>query len=300
MISARLINKDRRLHLQHGPIDLIIEASGDDVAAAYRAAVTRFETVLQELVDELPLLKTRTHSGNIAANGSVARRMMASAGLFPDRFTTPMIAVAGSVADEILQVMCRATKLEKAFVNNGGDIALHLAAGQNYTAGIVSNPQQGDIPATVTLKATDNIGGIATSGRHGRSLSLGIADAVTVMADNASLADAAATLLANAVNLPDSPSIVRVAANQIDPDSDLTDTAVTVEVGELHQSEINTALDGGEQYAQELLARGLISAAYINLQGESRTISLSSSKFQRTRKMSGAQQNNLQRLVANA
>ena len=44
-----------------------------------------------------------------------------------ESFITPMAAVAGAVADEILQAMRRAAPLARAYVNNGGDIALHLA-----------------------------------------------------------------------------------------------------------------------------------------------------------------------------
>ena len=39
-------------------------------------------------------------------------------------FITPMVAVAGSVADYILDAM--GGGLDRAIVNNGGDIALHL------------------------------------------------------------------------------------------------------------------------------------------------------------------------------
>ena len=63
--------------------------------------------------------------------------------------------------------------------------------------------------------------GIATSGWRGRSFSLGIADAVTVLADRAAAADAAATIIANAVDLPGHPAIVRVPACELAPDSDL-------------------------------------------------------------------------------
>ena len=49
--------------------------------------------------------------------------------------------------------------------------------------------------------------GIATSGWRGRSFSLGIADAVTVLAATAAEADAAATVIANAVDLPGHPAI---------------------------------------------------------------------------------------------
>ncbi|MGZ8389948.1 MAG: UPF0280 family protein, partial [Rhodoplanes sp.] len=51
---ARLAD-GRRLHLQEGPIDLVIEAFGakDAVAAAYAAATRRFTGLLHELVQEL-------------------------------------------------------------------------------------------------------------------------------------------------------------------------------------------------------------------------------------------------------
>jgi ApbE superfamily uncharacterized protein (UPF0280 family) len=272
MISARMINNGRRLHLQHGPIDLIIEAFGDNIACAYNAAIARFETLLQELVDELPQLRSATAINGGSLHGSVAKRMLRSAAQFPDKFTTPMIAVAGSVADEILQTMCDSTSLNKACVNNGGDIAVYLAEGQTYKAGVVSNPQKPDLPATITLSAADGIGGIATSGRHGRSLSLGIADSVTVTARNASLADAAATLVANAVTIANSKSVSRVPAEELDPDTDLAGALVTVDVKPLNAHEIDLALGNGVAYANELYNRQLISGAFLTLQGVSRTV----------------------------
>ena len=83
------------------------------------------------------------------------------------------------------------------------------------------------------IDADDPARGIATSGRHGRSFSLGIADAVTVLARTASQADAAATIIANAVDLPGHPAIVRCPANELQPDSDLGARLVTRDVGAL-------------------------------------------------------------------
>ncbi len=272
-----MINNGRRLHLQHGPIDLIIEAHGKNSATAYNSAVVRFETLLEELVEELPLLRSVTNCVNNQLTGSVATRMHCAASLFAEKFTTPkfttpMIAVAGSVADEILNTMLSSTELEKVYVNNGGDIALHLSAGQSYKAGVVSNPQNTEMPATITVQSTDGIGGIATSGRHGRSLSLGIADSVTVMAASASVADAAATLIANEVTLPENDAIVRVPAEQLDPDTDLYGQAVTVEVNTLTQHEKDLALANGLNYARKLVNRQLISGAFLTLQGASRSV----------------------------
>ena len=46
-----------------------------------------------------------------------------------------MAAVAGSVADEVLHAMLAVATLDKAFVNDGGDIALHVAPGETIASG---------------------------------------------------------------------------------------------------------------------------------------------------------------------
>ena len=118
------------------------------------------------------------------------------------------------------------------------------------------------------IHADDPARGVATSGRHGRSFSLGIADAVTVLARTASQADAAATIIANAVDLPGHPAIVRCPAQDLQPDSDLGARLVTRDVGELSESEIEAALEAGAACARKLLAAGLIEGAALRLQGE--------------------------------
>ena len=65
-----------RLHLQHGPIDLIVEAFGErsQVVEAYRLAWERFRTVLDELVEELPALRRPLGVGRADRAGPVAPR----------------------------------------------------------------------------------------------------------------------------------------------------------------------------------------------------------------------------------
>src|SRR5262249_43703757 len=150
---------------------------------------------------------------------------------------TPIAAVAGSVAEEILGAMLGSAELDRAYVNNGGDIALHLARGEQFTVGLIDRPDSHGLMRTMVIGADDPIRGIATSGRHGRSFSMGIADAVTALAKTASQADAAATIIANAVDLPGHPAIVRLPANEIQPDSDLGARLVTHDVGALSESE---------------------------------------------------------------
>jgi uncharacterized protein len=261
----------RRLHLQDGPIDLIVEARGTEakLRAAYDAAARRFTGLLDELCSELPLLRQAADPRQCLLQGPVARRMHAAVAPFAtDNFITPMAAVAGSVAEEILGAMVEAACLERAYVNNGGDIALHLADGEQFTVGLMDRPDDHGLLQTVIINADDPSRGVATSGRHGRSFSLGIADAVTVLARTASQADAAATIIANAVDLPGHPAIVRCPAHDLQPDSDLGARLVTRGVGGLSDAEIEDALEAGAVQARRLLAAALIDGAALRLHGE--------------------------------
>jgi ApbE superfamily uncharacterized protein (UPF0280 family) len=164
--------------------------------------------------------------------------------------------------------MLDAARLERSYVNNGGDIALHLGHGEHFTVGLMDRPDRHGLMRTIIVDADDPTRGVATSGRHGRSFSLGIADAVTVLARTASQADAAATIIANAVDLPGHPAIVRCPAHDLQPDSDLGARLVTRGVGKLTGYEIEDALESGAACARKLLAAGLIDGAALRLQGE--------------------------------
>jgi ApbE superfamily uncharacterized protein (UPF0280 family) len=261
----------RRLHLQDGPIDLIVEAGGSeaDRRMAYAAAARRFTGLLDELCGELPLLRQAADPARCLLKGEIARRMHDAVAPFAaDCFITPMAAVAGAVAEEILHVMTGSAQLTRAYVNNGGDIALHLSEGEHFTVGLADRPDAPGLLRTMIVHADDPTRGVATSGRHGRSFSLGIADAVTVLAPTASQADAAATIIANAVDLPGHPAIVRCPALDLQPDSDLGARLVTREVGELSPGEIEDALEAGADRARGLLAAGLIDGAALRLHGE--------------------------------
>jgi uncharacterized protein len=269
----------KRLHLQDGPIDLIVEAHGSaaNLRKAYFAAVSRFIGLLDELCDELALLRAAASPMRCELQGIVARRMHAAVAPFArDHFITPMAAVAGSVAEEILSAMVQATPLSRAYVNNGGDIAFHLTGGEQFTVGLIDRPDALDVMRTAIIRSSDPARGVATSGYHGRSFSLGIADAVTVLARTAAQADAAATIIANAVDLPDHPAIVRCPANELQPDSDLGARLVTREVGVLREFEIDAALESGASKARQLLGLGLIETAALHLKGEIRVIGLPS------------------------
>ncbi|HEV7253964.1 MAG TPA: UPF0280 family protein [Mesorhizobium sp.] len=266
--QARLLPGGRRLHLSHGPIDLIVEAWGrpDEVETSYRQAAARFRTVLDELVAELPALRQPAGLTPRAFQGSTAQRMEAAVAPHARKFITPMAAVAGAVADESLAALLAGRRLAKAYVNNGGDVGLHLSPGEGLTLAVVGTGGRDRI----SLCADQPSRGVATSGWPGRSFSLGIADAVTVLAADASSADAAATVIANAVDLPGHPAVRRQAACEITPDSDLGERPVTLGVGALSADEIAAALDAGLRVAEGLRRRALIHAAALFLKGEAR------------------------------
>jgi ApbE superfamily uncharacterized protein (UPF0280 family) len=203
-------------------------------------------------------------------------------------FITPMAAVAGAVAEHLLRHYVR-PGVRRAAINNGGDIALHLTPGSHWSLGVVSDVDgtwhhaharaedhsednadrggQSQISPNAHLRIEPRMGvrGVATSGWSGRSLSRGIADSVTVLAATAAQADAAATMIANRVDV-DHPGIVRLPADLVRDDSDLGSRLVTRHVPELPLGEITTALGRGLAYAQGLVDRGLIHAALIGCQ----------------------------------
>jgi ApbE superfamily uncharacterized protein (UPF0280 family) len=317
----------RRLHMNHGPIDLIVEAFGPEGErrAAYAQAAARFRTILDELVAELPELRKAVEavtptpnpspqgggeSGEVCARISfgvgrgmaespsplwggvrgggdgasrchspTARRMEAACAPLAETFITPMAAVAGSVADEMLAAMVAGRDLDRAYVNDGGDIAIHLARGQSMRLAVAGTGH--GFADRVEIDAASPVRGIATSGWRGRSFSLGIADAVTVLARCGAEADATATIIANAVDLPGHPAVSRKPANELALDSDLGGRLVTVEVGPLAPAEIAQALDAGLAVAEDLRRRGLIEGAALFLKGESRVCDPSDAAFLR-------------------
>jgi ApbE superfamily uncharacterized protein (UPF0280 family) len=187
-------------------------------------------------------------------------------------FITPMAAVAGAVAEEVLGAMTAAAELQRAYVNNGGDIAVHLAPEQTLRIGMVDRPDRPSMFGSLFLSAEQPVRGIATSGWRGRSFSLGIADAVTVLADTAAMADAAATIIANAVDLPGHSAIERRPATDLAPQNDLGERLVTVAVGELSMVETDQALAQGCAAAEACIARQLIRAAALHLNGRTRQV----------------------------
>lgn len=274
-----------RLFLQHGPINLIVRAGGTApaVEAAYRALIGAFPGWLGALVDELPRLRSRESPRLELPAGPIARRMVAAVRACGDGFVTPMAAVAGSVADEAAAMLAAQPGIEHAFVNNGGDIALHLAPGARLSVGVVPTLRDAIPRARIDIASDSIVRGVATSGWQGRSHSLGIADAVTVLARNAAAADAAATLVANSVDV-DRPGIRRRPARALDDESDLGNLPVTVAVPALDAEAIKAALDAGVRRAKAIQGHGVIEGAALALQGRWRVLDATESSTQALRR----------------
>ena len=274
MQAQRKLLDAQRWHFQHGPIDLVISADGDAaaLASAHAAAWQRFEQVLPELVQELPLLRQAVSSNatDCPLKGPVARRMWQACRPYAMDFITPMAAVAGSVAQEIIACYQR-PGIARAWVNNGGDIAMHLTPGQSLKVGLYADIARLDVAqlqdqllldGQFSVEAAMPVRGVATSGWRGRSFSMGIADSVTVLARTAAQADAAATVIANAVNVNDA-RVQRAPAASLKDDSDLGQRLVTINVPPLPLALVLQALQAGLATARALQSEGLIDSALL-------------------------------------
>ena len=262
-----------RLFLQHGPINLIVRAGGSApaVEGAYQTLTGVFADWLGGLVEELPRLRSPEFPHLPPPSGPIALRMVNAVRACAGGFVTPMAAVAGAVADEAAAVLAVRPGIEHAYVNNGGDIALHLRPGARLSVGVVPSLREAIPRARIEIASDSAVRGVATSGWRGRSHSLGIADAVTVLARSAAEADAAATLIANAVDV-DHPGIRRVPARALDEDSDLGERPVTVAVPVLDAEAIDAALDAGVGVAKAMRTRGVVEGAALTVQGRWRVL----------------------------
>jgi ApbE superfamily uncharacterized protein (UPF0280 family) len=303
MSAHRAWLPDGRVHFQHGPIDLVIGIDGapQAVAAALERAWRRFEPLLGELVAELACLRRCAEPWDLP-RGEVARPMHAAVLPYRPRFVTPMAAVAGAVADAIVACLA-APGVRRACVNNGGDLALWLALdapdyvlgvaldrrgdrpcalsgpdGRGAEAGasrnrdlVISARPAVERPASFRISAAAPWRGVATSGWRGRSLSLGIADSVTVLAADGACADAAATMIANAVDVVH-PAIRRAPAASLRDGSDLGERLATVDVPALPDDAVCRALEAGCAEARRCIDAGLVGAALLALQGRWRAV----------------------------
>jgi ApbE superfamily uncharacterized protein (UPF0280 family) len=245
----------KRLHLRQGPIDLILQAFGrpGDIARAYDAAIARTRLLPAELQ---------------AAEGPALQRIAAALTPIRTVYSLPAAAAAaGAVADEVLQAMCEAGRLDRAFVNNRHMVALHLDPGQSFTGARINRPGAAVYDAGWVVQARDTTRGLAASPIAGGAR-LGLAEIVKVVAVSATAAQIAAMMIAAATDLPAHPLLVHVPAGQLEAHTALGDWPVLAQAGAVSAADLADAMAAGEAMVQLLYAAGLISGARLQLPGK--------------------------------
>ena len=254
--------------VEYGPMRMMIHAfeRGKPRVDLAQEGARQAIKVLEDLGRFLSLIKKKAHQIELSESlPDVVQRMVAATQKMGEPDLTPLAAVAGAasdvVADSVIQL--GGTKI---IVDNGGDIAIRLRGGEVATVGVKTEINAKDPAYVVAVDATMRIGGVATSGLGGRSFTKGIASAVTVLSESASLSDAAATVIGNFTNVDD-PAITRTLAERIYPETDLPGEWVTFSVGNLSREKVEVALNNGLSKADPLCRRGLVKGVLIALKG---------------------------------
>jgi uncharacterized protein len=191
-----------------------IIAEPEHIALAVRE-ISRLRNELESYIGGAPRFRHSLEPVDVAEDApAIARRMAAAAAKLG---VGPMAAVAGAIAGMALEAM-QAAGAVHGVIDNGGDIA--LLAGRPLMVGIFTGPARlRDIalrfPADGRRRAV-----CTSSGTVGHSLSFGCADAALAVADDAALADAAATALGNAVPGRDADAIRRAMERLLIPGID--------------------------------------------------------------------------------
>lgn len=238
-----IVLPDGRVFVDYGPSSVVITAKCGDkwLTELARDVFPVLLGALEEISEALLELR-RPPDRAIAESLTGLPRVMADSVLAVDEPTlTPMAAVAGTVAD-CLADWLSANGADFVVVNNGGDVAIRLGSGRSVRMGILPDISNGNMSQIVTIRAGDGIGGVCTSGLGGRSLTRGVAGAVTVFSECCAIADACATHIANCTYIR-SPRVRTVLAKEIEPESDIAELTVVTSVSCLTQEEKVKALD---------------------------------------------------------
>lgn len=247
---------------QNGPMGITIQAwkSGKpDLEMVLDAAEFSFECLNQVARHHKDL---KQHPSSLPDNlESIPMAMVKSVMATGEKDLTPMAAVAGSIADSVADRLFY-QGMTRVIVNNGGDIAIRLDKDETVRVGIRTDVRIEKTSHLVELSSHNSSWGVNTSGLGGRSLTRGIASAVTAFAGTSSLADAAATSIANACYVEDD-SIIQTMAEKIDPLTDIRGIPVTIKVGQLKKESITRAVKKALNRAHDYMESGIIKGALI-------------------------------------
>lgn len=253
------ILKDDSILVDSGPLTMTVQAYKE--GKPFRDAALRGAREALEQFAELARIKEEAkkniqHYGELGGYPAVLRRMIQACRRSGDPTLTPMAAVAGTLSDIAAEAALQAGA-EKVLANNGGDISIRLSPDQEIRVGLRSDIRRREPDYVIFIPRGLKVGGVATSGLGGRSFTKGIASAVTILAEDASFADACATVVANSTYFP-SPKVHRILAEERDPDTDIRGHWVTERVDALSPEEIQGALARGAARAAGLDVLGAV------------------------------------------
>lgn len=257
---------DGRVFIDYGPTSMVIMAKRgpEPLSALAEAAFPIIQNALHEISEALPLLRRDTFGQDIDKLHGLPRLMCETVNSVGEPTLRPMAAVAGAVADLVADWLF-AHGADTVAVNNGGDVALRLGPGCSVKMGILPD-FEGGISEVVRITAEDGIGGVCTSGLGGRSLTRGVARAVTVFSGRCILADACATHLANSTYIG-SERVHTALAGELEPQSDIKDLRVVTSVEQLTEQEVGLALSQLQKEAAKQRASGNIIRIAADVQG---------------------------------
>jgi ApbE superfamily uncharacterized protein (UPF0280 family) len=256
-----------RILAECGPMRLVIEAQVGGIPQrefCIRAAEEAF-LLLEKIAQQRRLLSRRYQEVPDGLDDFLALKMIRSV-LAVDEELTPMAAVAGTISDGVAAFLFR-RGMTRVIVNNGGDVAIRTGSGVSVNVGIRPELNYSALTDIITLADERSSWGVATSGLEGRSLTRGVASAATIIAGSASLADAAATSIANASYVEDE-TVIQRPAEELDEQTDIPGIAVTVQAGPFTEEKKDLALSGAMNKAKAFLKKGLIFGAYIVVDGK--------------------------------
>ncbi len=271
-MSDRLIavDPDKNFVLaENGPMRLIIRAWKDgEFNADVSAKAAEFSFIcLEHVAEHQYILRQQNPVVPEGVTDPVTLKMVKSVRAMGDDDLTPMAAIAGSIADEVADWLFD-KGMTRVIVDNGGDIAVRLSGNEMVKVGLRTGINSLSVARVMQLDAhCHSAWGVCTSGMGGRSLTRGIASAVTVLAETSSMADAAATSIANAC-IAEDDNIIQKEADKVDPYTDIPGIPVTVFLGKLNQETITLALNKALVKAEYFKEKGLICGALISAGGE--------------------------------
>lgn len=176
--------------------DLFILAEKDLKPEAI-TAVLKYRYQLEEYIAKDPEFQTTLAPYPVSDFAPTIVREMATAAQRAK--VGPMAAVAGAIADFVAKELL--SKTNELIIENGGDIFIQTQKLRRILVYAGSSPFSEKLAIEISPEQTP-CGICTSSGTVGHSLSFGKADAVTILASTATIADAVATAVGNIIKEP--------------------------------------------------------------------------------------------------